>query len=238
MVAKKVTGMKGIGMRAGLFAFAVAMSAGIVTAPAIAQDDKGNQEQQQQSAWVKLCEKAPDITNKDKDKEKKIDVCLTHHEHIDGRTGQVVVSAAIRQVQGQDKKALMVMVPLGMALPPGIQMKVDENKPISLKYTLCHIAGCTAETEATEEIVKQMKGGTKLVVAAINIAGQPIAFPDVPLNGFTKTLDGEPVDNTQYKEARKRLMLQIRERQILAAKQARDEALLKKQQEEGAAKKE
>lgn len=235
MVAKEITGMKGIGMRAGLFAFAVAMSAGFATAPAIAQDNKEGK-QQQQSAWVKLCEKAPDITNKDKEKPAKIDVCLTHHEHIDGRTGQVVVSAAIRQVMGQDKKALMVMVPLGMALPPGIQMKVDENKPVSLKYTLCHIAGCTAETEATEEIVGQMKNGTKLVVAAINLAGQAIAFPEVPLSGFTKTLDGEPVDNTQYKEARMRLMKSIRDRQILAAKQARDEALLKKQQEEAAKK--
>jgi hypothetical protein len=43
---------------------------------------------------------------------------------------------------------------------------------------------------------------------------------------------GAPVDNAKYKEARKRLMLSIRERQVLAAKQARDEAILKKQQEE------
>lgn len=227
MVAKEVTGMKGIGVRAGLIAFAAAMGVGLATAPAIAQENT-----EQQSAWVKLCEKAPDITNKDQ----QLDVCLTHHEHIDGRTGQVVVSAAIRQVQGQDKKALMVMVPLGMALPPGIQMKVDENEPISLKYTLCHIAGCTAETEATDDIVNQMKGGTKLVVAAINLAGQAIAFPDVPLAGFTGTLDGEPVDNTQYKEARKRLMMSIRERQILAAKEARDKALAEQQQQGGEAK--
>jgi invasion protein IalB len=224
MVAKEVTGMKGIGVRAGLIAFAAAMGVGLATAPAIAQENK-----EQQSAWVKLCEKAPDIS-KPETPDAQLDVCLTHHEHIDGRTGQVVVSAAIRQVQGQDKKALMVMVPLGMALPPGLQMKVDENKPISLKYTLCHIAGCTAEAEATDEIVNQMKSGQKLVVAAINLAGQAIAFPDVPLAGFTPTLDGEPVDNAQYKEARKRLMLSIRERQILAAKEARDKALAEKQQ--------
>ncbi|MBX2806286.1 MAG: invasion associated locus B family protein [Hyphomicrobiales bacterium] len=221
MVAKKISGMKGIGAYAGLVAFAVAMSASLATAPAIAQENKD----QASSAWVKLCEQAPDITNP----EQKLDVCLTHHEHIDGRTGQVVVSAAIRQVQGQDKKALMVMVPLGMALPPGIQMKIDENDPVSLKYTLCHVAGCTAEAEATAAIVDQMKGGQKLVVAAINLAGQAIAFPDVPLAGFTTTLDGDPVDNAQYKEARKRLMMSIRERQILAAKEARDRALAEQQ---------
>lgn len=219
----KVNVTKTTGARAGLVALALALGAGFAAGPAAAQDEKAPQ-----SAWVKLCEKAPDI----KDPNQSLDVCLTHHEHIDGRTGQVVVSAAIRQVTGQDKKALMVMVPLGMALPPGIQMKVDDNKAIPLKYTLCHIAGCTAETEATEEIVQQMTKGNKIVVAAINLAGQAVAFPDVPLAGFTSTMTGEPVDNAKYKEARKRLMLSIRERQVLAAKQARDEAILKKQQEE------
>lgn len=220
----EVSRMKGIAAHVGVLAFALTIGAGLST-PSIAQENTENQ-----SAWVKLCEKAPDITNP----EQQLEVCLTHHEHIDGRNGQVVVSAAIREVQGQDKKALMVMVPLGMALPPGIQMKVDENQPVPLKYTLCHIAGCTAETEATPEIIQQMQNGQKLVVAAINLAGKAIAFPDVPLAGFTKTMTGAPVDNAQYKEARKRLMMSIRERQILAAKQARDEAILKQQQGDAA----
>ena len=38
----------------------------------------------------------------------------------------------------------MVMVPLGMALPAGVQAKIDDNDPIKLKYTLCHVGGCTA----------------------------------------------------------------------------------------------
>src|SRR5262249_28179523 len=66
-----------------------------------------------QSAWVKLCEKAP-MVKKDKDgkdqKEEK-SICLTNHERLDGNSGMVLVSAAIRQVEGQDKQSLMIMVP-------------------------------------------------------------------------------------------------------------------------------
>ena len=55
-----------------------------------------------QSAWVKLCEKSP-LVKKDKDgkdvKEEK-NICLTHHERLDGNSGMVLVSAAIRQVEG------------------------------------------------------------------------------------------------------------------------------------------
>ena len=190
---------------------------------------------------MKLCEKAP-IVKKDKDgkdvKEEK-NLCLTHHERLDGNTGMVLVSAAIREVEGQDKQSLMVMVPLGMAIPPGIRAavytkeqwaaaakneKVDEKslKPIELKYSLCHPAGCTAEIEATKEVVDQMKAGGGIMVLAMNAAAQPIGFP-VPLDGFTEAHAGQPIDNKKYAEARSALMKQIRERQAQMVEQAKAE---------------
>jgi invasion protein IalB len=186
------------------------------------------------SAWVKLCEKAP-FNTKDKDgkdvKNEK-NICLTHHERLDGNTGMVMVSAAIREIEGNDKKSMMVMVPLGMALPPGLRAavytkeqwaqaakneKIDEKtlKPLSLKYSLCHAAGCTAEVEATAEIIEQMKTGGGIMVIAMNAGAQPIGFP-VPLDGFVEAYAGKPVDNKEYAKARGQLMAQIRERQQAA----------------------
>ena len=183
------------------------------------------------TAWVKLCEKAP-LVKKDKDgkdlKEEK-NLCLTHHERLDGNTGMVLVSAAIRQIEGQEKQSLMVMVPLGMAIPPGIRAavytkeqwaavskneKIDEKalKPIELKYSLCHPAGCTAETEATKEIIDAMTTGGGMMVLSMNAAAQPVAFP-VPLDGFAEASAGPAVDNKKYAEARGALMKSIREHQ-------------------------
>jgi invasion protein IalB len=184
------------------------------------------------SAWVKLCEKAPVGVKKGKDgkeeKEEK-ELCLTHHERLDGNTGMVLVSAAIREIEGNPKKSLMIMVPLGMAIPPGIRAavyskdqwaraskneKIDEKtlKPITLHYSLCHPAGCTAETEATPEILKEMSTGGGIMVLAMNAAAQPVGFP-VPLDGYNEAAAGPPVDNKKYAEARSALMKQIRERQ-------------------------
>ncbi len=143
-----------------------------------------------------------------------------------------MVSAAIREIEGNDKKSMMVMVPLGMALPPGLRAavytkeqwaqaakneKIDEKtlKPISLKYSLCHAAGCTAEVEATAEIIEQMKTGGGIMVIAMNAGAQPIGFP-VPLDGFVEAFAGKPVDNKEYAKARGQLMAQIRERQQAA----------------------
>jgi invasion protein IalB len=195
------------------------------------------------SAWVKLCEKAP-LVKKDKDgkevKEEK-ELCLTHHERLDGNTGMVLVSAAIREIKGQPKKSLMIMVPLGMAIPPGIRAavytkeqwaaaskneKIDEKtlKPIELKYSLCHPAGCTAETEATPEILAEMAKGGGIMVLAMNAAAQPVGFP-VPLDGYNEATAGPPVDNKKYAEARSSLMKQIRERQQKMAEQWKEKEL-------------
>ena len=187
-----------------------------------------------QSAWVKLCEKASaNIKGKDGKEEKKdLNICLTHHERLDGNSGMVLISAALRQIEGQEKQHLMLMVPLGMLIQPGMRAtvfpknlweKVQKNetiekaeesklKGLALNYTLCHMAGCTAEMEATPEVLNDLKGSGGLMVFAVSAAGTPVAFP-VPLTGFEQALSGQPVDTRKYGEARKALMMQIAQRQ-------------------------
>ena len=230
----------------------VAGAAGLVVAllgsgAALAQKKAAAPAAKPQSAWVKLCEKAP-VLAKDKDgKDARVDknICLTHHERLDGNTGMVLVSAAIRKVEGQDKEHMMVMVPLGMAIQPGLRakiydqamwdkaqknQKVDDAKlnTIKLGFSLCHPAGCTAEIALTKELMASLKSGAGLMVFSINANGQVIAFP-VPLTGFSDALAGPPIDNAKYSEARKGLMKQIAMRQ-----QALIEEYKKKQAEGGA----
>jgi invasion protein IalB len=122
-------------------------------------------------------------------------------------------SAAIREIEGQPKPALIVMLPLGMALLPGVQAKVDEQTDlIKFPFTLCHPAGCTGETEATPELLAKLKSGKELMVAAMNVSGTPLGFP-VPLTGFGPALDGAPLDSQKYADARKGLMDIIKKRQ-------------------------
>jgi invasion protein IalB len=163
-----------------------------------------------QSAWVKVCDQA---TFKIADKEERKSVCLTHHERLDANTGMVLVSAAIREIEGQTKPSLIVMLPLGMALLPGVQAKVDADVDIlKFPFVLCHPAGCTGETDASPELIAKLKSGKELMVAAMNVSGAPLGFP-VPLTGFGPALDGAPLDNQKYADARRGLMEVIKRRQ-------------------------
>lgn len=254
MVFSKGSAGSMVALRSVSLALAVAVAG---AAPALAQDKKAAPAKpaakteakadakaeggEKQSAWVKLCEKAALVKKGEdgKDVKDEKNICLTHHERLDGNTGMVLVSAAIREVEGQDKKSLMIMVPLGMAIPPGVRAavyskeqwekaakneKIDEKslKPLELKYSLCHPAGCTAEVDADAAFIDTMKSGGGIMVLALNAAAQPIGFP-VPLEGFKGAFEGAPIDNEKYAQARSQLMQQIRQRQAQMVEKMKEE---------------
>jgi invasion protein IalB len=193
-------------------------------------------------AWVKLCEKGNFVT-KDKDGKEKAEehsICLTHHERIDAQSGIVLVSAALRSVDDGKNPLLMVMLPLGMAIPPGMQVgvytkemwdkiqkneKVDDSKltPIKVPYILCHSAGCTGEIDATPELIEQFKTNGGIIVYAVSGQGAPVAFP-IPLVGFDTALAGAPADNQEYAKQRQALMQQIAANQQKAIEEYRKQS--------------
>ena len=200
--------------------------------PGFAQEAK-----QSDSAWVKLCEKGQ-LLEKGKDgKPAKVErrICLTTHERLDANTGLALVSVALRQVEGQDKDTLLVMVPLGMRIKAGVRAivlkpdewkrvvkkeKIDESKlkPLALGFELCHAGGCTAEHPATPELIDSLKKGGGLLIMSVDHLTRRVGF-EVSLNGFTKALQGKPVDSKAYAQARGQVMAQIRERQKKAYEQ-------------------
>ncbi len=179
--------------------------------------------------WIKLCEKVqylePDPKDAKKPLQKERSICHTHHERLDASTGAVMVSVAIREIEGNDKKALMVMVPLGMAISQGVQLgfyppvmwaaiqkgePIDDSKiePLKMGFTMCHAGGCSAELDATPEVIKRLQTSGGLVAFAVNGSGSPVAFP-APLNGFSEALAGPSLDSKAYNDERRKLMEQL-----------------------------
>jgi invasion protein IalB len=168
-------------------------------------------------AWVKLCMKNEQTQNKE--------ICLINHEGLEPNTGMVLIAAAVRKVEGEEKQQLLVRVPTAYALviPAGVQIKIDENEPIQLQYAICFPTSCQVQLELTKELLDDMRKGKQMLVAAMNIQQKTMGFP-VPLSGFSKAYDGPPVDSAKYEESRRQLMEMFRKRQQeLAAKAAQAE---------------
>jgi invasion protein IalB len=170
-----------------------------------------------EDAWVKLCMKNEQTANKE--------ICLVNHEGLEPNTGMVLIAAAVRKVEGEEKQQLLIRVPTAYALvmPPGVQLKIDEEQPIQLQYAICFPTSCQVQLELTKELMDSMRKGKQMVVAAMNIQQKTMGFP-VPLSGFAKAYDGAPVDSVKYEESRRQLMEMFRKRQAdLAAKAAEAE---------------
>ena len=185
--------------------------------------------------WVKLCDKMqfPDPAAKDPKTAKPIDkqVCVTQHESFDANSGQLMVSSAVREVEGADKKGLLVTVPLGMVVQAGLGVFFDDEKDpkkvIKLNYDYCLPSGCTAEVEATPDILVQMGKAKVMNVVAISLQGARAGFK-VPMGGFATAIAGNPTDTAKFLNARKARLMQLRERLIAkqqAAQTAAGEAL-------------
>jgi invasion protein IalB len=170
-----------------------------------------------EDAWVKLCMKNEQTQNKE--------ICLVNHEGLEPNTGMVLIAAAVRKVEGEEKQQLLVRVPTAYALviPAGVEIKIDEEQPIKLQYAICFPTSCQVQLELTKEMMDSMRKGKQMVVAAMNIQQKTMGFP-VPLTGFAKAYDGPPVDSVKYEESRRQLMEMFRKRQQeLAAKAAEAE---------------
>jgi invasion protein IalB len=169
------------------------------------------------SAWVKLCSKNEQTGNKQ--------LCLVKYEELDPNTGMRQIIVAARSVEGEDKQTLLfgVTTAYTLVMPVGVQIKIDDNQPIPLKYTFCLSSHCQAEMTLTKEgILDGLRKGKQMIVAAMNMQQKTMAFP-VPLTGFGKTFDGPPADNAKYEEAQRQMMETIRQRQIDLANKVADQ---------------
>ena len=166
-----------------------------------------------ETSWVKLCTKDERTRNKE--------VCLIKHEGLEPKTGAILVAAAVRSTEGDDRHYLLVNVPTSYSLvmPAGVQIKVDEGEPIQLQYSVCLPTNCQVQMEVSKEMLDKMRKGKQMFIAAMNAQQKTMAFP-VPLKGFARISDGPPVNNAAYQESRNQMLQAARQRQSELAKEA------------------
>jgi invasion protein IalB len=191
------------------------------------------QQQKTPSPWTKLCNKIKVATETQAEegtqRTNAVNVCLTFQERVNNKDGALVVSAGIRQQEGEDSEQLIVIVPLGIDLHSELQARIDGGKPVKLDYERCDAAGCTADATATPDIINAMKTGRQFVVEAKRL-GQPLSF-DLPLAGFALSYTGKASDSKQYAEMREQMVNAIRARRAEQIRRAVEQIDKQQQQQ-------
>jgi invasion protein IalB len=84
-----------------------------------------------------------------------------------------------------DKEQTMVrlVTPLGTALLAGIQMQIDDDKPIQVPYMRCLPGGCVTEIIFADDMLDKLKKGKEISVTYTNVEGKPKPYK-LSLKGF------------------------------------------------------
>ena len=86
---------------------------------------------------------------------------------------------------------LRVIAPLGVLLPSGLGLKIDDSDVGRAGFVRCLPTGCVAEVVMEDKLIEQMKGGQKATFIIFQTPEEGIGIP-LTLAGFKEGFDALP----------------------------------------------
>ena len=109
--------------------------------------------------------------------------CAIEQTAVLTKTGQLIVLINIRVASDTRTPIVVVQLPLGLNLPAGAKLQVDDGKTVDLQIQTCEQRGCYANTPIPADMLAAMKSGKQLKVSFQNLAKEVISIP-MPLADF------------------------------------------------------
>lgn len=102
------------------------------------------------------------------------------------QTGQMLASVSVRLPPNSKQPVMMIQVPVGLFLPAGIVIQVDNGQVETLVIQTCDLKGCYAGTGISEELMAALTKGKRFAVTFQNLSRQNVTVP-LTLAQFAET---------------------------------------------------
>jgi invasion protein IalB len=114
--------------------------------------------------------------------------CAMEETAILSKTGQLVILVNLRITSDTRTPIILVQLPLGLNLPAGVKLQVDEGKTTDMQIQTCENRGCYASMPVPAELLAALKSGKQLKVLFQNLGKETITIP-MPLGDFAAAYD-------------------------------------------------
>jgi len=114
--------------------------------------------------------------------------CAMEQTAIQSKTGQLVALINIRVPGDTHTPIAAVQLPLGLNLPVGAKLQVDDGKVVDLQIQTCEARGCFAGGPIAPDLLAAMKSGKQLKLSFQNLAKDTMTIP-MPLADFAAAYD-------------------------------------------------
>jgi invasion protein IalB len=101
------------------------------------------------------------------------------------KTGQRVMTVAVRLAPDTKKPEMLLALPLGAYLPAGVSLQFGNEPPKTLPIESCDPSGCLAQTVMSETELATMLKGSDVTVSLQNLKRNPVTYT-VPVAGFSQ----------------------------------------------------
>jgi invasion protein IalB len=114
--------------------------------------------------------------------------CAVEQTAVLQKTGQLIVLVNIRVPSDTHTPVALVQLPLGLNLPGGAKLQVDDGHATDLQIQTCEARGCLAGTPVVPDLLAALKSGKQLKISFENLGKETITIP-LPLGDFAAAYD-------------------------------------------------
>ena len=132
--------------------------------------------------WQMRCETPPGAKNEQ--------CALVQNVAAEDRPNITLLIIVLRTADAKSR-LLRVVAPLGVLLPAGLGLKIDDTDIGRAGFVRCLNTGCVAEVVLEEPLINQLKAGKTATFIVFQTPEEGVGIP-VALNGFGPGFDALP----------------------------------------------
>jgi invasion protein IalB len=114
--------------------------------------------------------------------------CAIEQSALLPRTGQLVILVNIRVPADTHTPSALIQLPLGLNLPGGAKLQVDDGAATDMQIQTCEARGCYAGATIAPDLLAAMKSGKQLKISFQNLNKETLTVP-LPLADFAAAYD-------------------------------------------------
>jgi invasion protein IalB len=160
---------------AGLAVFgAAAFMTGAVHAQGPVKDKHGD--------WQTRCETPPGAAREQ---------CAIVMSVVDQERPNLVLVVIVLNTADRKARLMRVIAPLGVLLPPGVSLRIDDEEVGRLPFLQCLANGCIAQLAMDDKLIDKLKSGKTATLGIFQTPEQGVGVP-APLAGFKEAYEQLP----------------------------------------------
>ena len=169
----RTIGLFSIGLACLLFAASHAFAAG-PEAEGVVRDKHGD--------WTTRCETPPGAAHEQ---------CAIVLSVVDQERPNLILVVIVLNTADRKARLMRVVAPLGVLLPPGVGLRIDDADVGRLSFLQCLPNGCVAQLAMDDSLLEKLKNGKTATLGIFQTPEQGVGV-QAPLAGFKEAYEQLP----------------------------------------------